>query len=131
RDTTLDHPRAQQIVDVERVDHLVVTVDDEQAADLVCFHQLGGLDGETIRGDRLRLCSHDCKYGSSTQVDRVVVERAPQVAVGEYALELAVGIHHRGHAESPASHFDQRVAHRCLDPDPRNLVTDMHDVADV
>src|SRR5690606_5617873 len=65
---TLDDPRAQQVVDVQRPDHALRLVHDDQRIELVRLHQLRRLDRERVAADRLRRAGHDLLDAGAAQV---------------------------------------------------------------
>ena len=105
-------------------------VDDHQRIHLVLLHRVDGRTGEFVRRDGLGRAAHHLRHRVAAHVQRRVVERAAQVAVGEHADEPVVRIDDRGHAEAPAAHHHQRLGDRGLRGDARHVVAGVHDVAD-
>ena len=115
---------------VERPQNVVFVVHHEQAVDLERLHQLHDLDREAVGVRGLGAACHD--LGDTGLVDiHAARQHAPQVAVSEYAHQRAVAVHHAGHAEALAGHFQQRLAQARVLADLGNGGAGVHDVAHV
>src|SRR3989304_5070479 len=110
--------RLQQIVHVERPEHAVVRVHDEEAVDLERAHELHGLGGEPVGLRGLGIARHDLGDLGGVDID-AVVEHPAQIAVGEDAGQPPVPVEHAGHPEALAGHLEQHLTPAWGPPAPR------------
>ena len=118
-------------MNVEGTDHPLFGVHDQQAADLVDFHQLRRFDRERVGTNGFWRLRHHLGNAGGAQIHAGVIEGASQVAVGVQPEQAAIAIDHRGHAQALAAHLHQRFADGRVGADARYLATAVHDVGDV
>ena len=81
---------------------------------------MAALDGD-------RITAHDLCNGCGADVN-AAVQHAAQVAVGEDSGEHALRIQHRGHAQTLARHFQQRLGQTGGHRHFRQALAVMHDI---
>src|SRR6516225_4033031 len=108
-----DDAGAHQVVHVECADEPPLGIRYRERRDAMYLHQVRGFGSELTRPDALRVRGHDGTHQRGVHVD-LLIERAPQVAVGEHAEDMLPGIDHHGHAKALARHFQEPRAERVI-----------------
>src|SRR5688572_18516805 len=94
------HPGREQVVEGERAYEPAVRVADQEAStEALVLEDLRSLGGELLGTDRGGIPLHH--VADADALDGVaMLQKAPQVAVGEDAEKLARGVDHAGHADA-------------------------------
>src|SRR6516164_1725058 len=125
-----DDASAHQIVHVECADEPPLGIRYRERRDAMYLHQVRGFGSELTRPDALRVRGHDGTHQRGVHVD-LLIERAPQVAVGEDAEDVLPRIDHHGHAEALARHLQESGSERLIGRDARDGFTGAHQILDV
>jgi len=115
-------------MNVECANQSVTVIGDKQRSYLVLLEHVYGLRGKNVFGCRLAVGVHDFGHRRRVHVG-AVVERAAQVAVGEYTENAAIVVDHGCHAEAFLRHLHQAVAQPHLGPGRGNFLARPHHVA--
>src|SRR3546814_2051304 len=103
----------------------VCSSDLQQRADLVGLHQVCRFAGQLLGTDGLGIVSHQRIDNGGAQIDRGVVQCAPQVAIGEHPEQTIGVIDHRAQAKPLLAHFDQGMTQGSARRDARYVVAAM------